>query len=882
MSGDGGRIITFYSYKGGTGRTMLLANAAWILASNGKRVLIVDWDLEAPGLHRYFAPFLVDPELRSTRGVIDMVTEFATEAMVHGRDEDPEWYLPYADILEYAISLAWRFPAGGMLDLVTAGRQGPSYAAQVNSFGWKNFYERLGGGAFLEAVMASMKREYDYVLVDSRTGVSDTAGVCTVQLPDALVVCFTLNNQSIEGASAVARSVVEARAGKPLAVFPVPTRVEEGEKRKLELARDYARSKFDDLVAETNRSRYWAAIELPYKKFYAYEEVLCAFGDRPDEPNSLLAPTERLVARLTNDEVTHLAAVDEEKRLEVLTRFERTPRMRGSLARPTQAAELVQLLDQGRALPGKPSTADEAEARSTERSSPTKGLPTPAAAGWLSGPRVAWLVILGVLPILTYLVAKPGVDPVTHASSAAGGATTVHDPPDDATGRKIVAAARASDDPVERLLLLGELRTRTKPPLLDEALAPLRRALPVAVLGREDRELKAAEFAPSGNQVMASSLDGTVRIFATDGRGAPKVLNPRSGAVTAFAMSNAGAIAIATEEGGLRVWRGLDDTAPRASAKEPFAELLFDPKGARLLALGRHGIVLVSVDNGAGSAKSFDANGAVAAGFVRDGERIVTLSFDRSSGAFDQISLWNPGKLDRPIVTRGLATGAQRPPEQPPGRALLVALSTRNDAVAISSGGGIILTCVVDEAAVGEWSTAARLEREEPTVLAISRGPNGVELAAGTARGSVWYWPSGAKAPRQLGGHLKAVLSIAFSPDGTKIVSTSEDGTARIFDPRLLDANSEPVVLQGSGGPMIAADFARDRVLTLTPDQVRIWLLEPTFPDGFPALQKFLQESTSACLSAAQRKTLLGEDAAAAQATYEKCELDHGRPARLK
>ncbi len=35
-----GQIITFYSYKGGTGRTMALANVAWILASNGKRVLV--------------------------------------------------------------------------------------------------------------------------------------------------------------------------------------------------------------------------------------------------------------------------------------------------------------------------------------------------------------------------------------------------------------------------------------------------------------------------------------------------------------------------------------------------------------------------------------------------------------------------------------------------------------------------------------------------------------------------------------------------------------------------------------------------------------------------------------------------------------------------
>jgi MinD-like ATPase involved in chromosome partitioning or flagellar assembly len=44
-----GQIVTFYSFKGGTGRSMALANVAWILAANGKRVLAADWDLSHPG-----------------------------------------------------------------------------------------------------------------------------------------------------------------------------------------------------------------------------------------------------------------------------------------------------------------------------------------------------------------------------------------------------------------------------------------------------------------------------------------------------------------------------------------------------------------------------------------------------------------------------------------------------------------------------------------------------------------------------------------------------------------------------------------------------------------------------------------------------------------
>jgi MinD-like ATPase involved in chromosome partitioning or flagellar assembly len=52
---DFGEVTTFYSYKGGTGRSMALANVACLLAKPQKGwVLMIDWDLEAPGLHRFF------------------------------------------------------------------------------------------------------------------------------------------------------------------------------------------------------------------------------------------------------------------------------------------------------------------------------------------------------------------------------------------------------------------------------------------------------------------------------------------------------------------------------------------------------------------------------------------------------------------------------------------------------------------------------------------------------------------------------------------------------------------------------------------------------------------------------------------------------------
>src|SRR5262245_52760717 len=130
------QIITFYSYKGGSGRTLLLANVAWILASAGKRVLAIDWDLEAPGLHRYFRPFLVDKDCETSPGIIDLVIDYAVAATTPGDPVDADWSKPFANIMRNAVSLDWDFQAPGTLDFVPAGRLDDGYARRVNGFDW--------------------------------------------------------------------------------------------------------------------------------------------------------------------------------------------------------------------------------------------------------------------------------------------------------------------------------------------------------------------------------------------------------------------------------------------------------------------------------------------------------------------------------------------------------------------------------------------------------------------------------------------------------------------------------------------------------------------------------------------------------------------------
>jgi cellulose biosynthesis protein BcsQ/tetratricopeptide (TPR) repeat protein len=323
--GSTGKIVTFYSFKGGAGRTMALANVAWILASNGRKVLVVDWDLDSPGLHKYFHPFLDPAKLAATPGVIELINDYIWAAATEDDERRPGWYREYAQIWRHAISLNWdQFPAGGILDFVSAGRQNRDYSSSLTAIDWDNFYDRLGGGRFLDALRAELKAHYDYVLIDSRTGMSDVADICTVSLPDVLVACFTLNDQAIEGAATVAWSVDQRYHYRNIRVLPVPMRIDDSEKDKADTGLALARSRFGSLprgLTGYQRDDYWAAVTIPYKAFYAFEETLAVFGDTPRSPLSLLGAYERLTSEITMKQVRTQGEMSEETRLRYRARF---------------------------------------------------------------------------------------------------------------------------------------------------------------------------------------------------------------------------------------------------------------------------------------------------------------------------------------------------------------------------------------------------------------------------------------------------------------------------------------------------------------------------------------------------------------------------------
>ena len=312
-----GRIITFYSYKGGSGRTMTLANVAWLLADAGFSVCAIDWDLEAPGLHRYFAPFLIDPELISTDGLIDYVWSRTSHQLAVTADQELDGR---PTIVDSAVGLNWEFANGGILDFVPAGRQGESYSRRVNTFDWNGFYARLGGANEMDMARSLLKETYDFTLIDSRTGVSDTSGVCTVQMPDSLVACYTLNRQSIFGVASVLERVRAQRAD--LNILPLETRVDTSEKVKLDAARRIARSQFENYLGDADSRAYWTDMEIPYWPFYAFAECLAPFGDDLEQPSGfqLVRAMERVATRVAGRSV-QARAIASSERTRVLKSF---------------------------------------------------------------------------------------------------------------------------------------------------------------------------------------------------------------------------------------------------------------------------------------------------------------------------------------------------------------------------------------------------------------------------------------------------------------------------------------------------------------------------------------------------------------------------------
>ncbi|WP_290708090.1 MULTISPECIES: ParA family protein [Nostocales] len=184
--------MTFYSFKGGVGRTTALTHVAWILAMRGRKVVAVDLDLEAPGLS---TAFNLQPQPKY--GIVDYFYE---------RSYLPEGIKPSISITEIFGEV--RIPnAKGRLFVVPAGCLSLDYISKVDDLHANTV---IDGDQSLWTVF---KREIyeqlkpDVILIDSRTGINQWGALSLIQAADEAIIFLFPNEQNKQGIELLLRSL---------------------------------------------------------------------------------------------------------------------------------------------------------------------------------------------------------------------------------------------------------------------------------------------------------------------------------------------------------------------------------------------------------------------------------------------------------------------------------------------------------------------------------------------------------------------------------------------------------------------------------------------------------------------------------------------------
>ena len=205
-------IVTFYSFKGGVGRSLAMMNCAAELVKEGRKVLVVDFDLEAPGLESF--------NLALPRGKKKGIVDYVRNYLITNTAPSIEPYL-------YKVGLDSKL--AGELFMMPAGDRSRGYNQRLLSIDWQNLYERRDGYLLFENLKAQWKKFFspDYVFIDSRTGYTDAGEVCTRQLPDAIVFLYFPNEQNLSGLSRIVKKIRDdvSNRNKELHFFFVPSNV---------------------------------------------------------------------------------------------------------------------------------------------------------------------------------------------------------------------------------------------------------------------------------------------------------------------------------------------------------------------------------------------------------------------------------------------------------------------------------------------------------------------------------------------------------------------------------------------------------------------------------------------------------------------------------
>ncbi|MFH5186942.1 KGGVGR-motif variant AAA ATPase [Paenibacillus sp. TAB 01] len=220
------KVVTFYSFKGGLGRTTSLVMSALNLARKGKTVVLVDFDLEAPGLASLLPP---DNDETPNYGLID----FLIESNVYTQLE--------VDINEYTYSFKDKQLLGnngGQVYILPASKltteKADDYLEKMGRVDFNSpIYERIDNPVSRMLKQISDRFKPEFILLDARTGINDVGGLTLTNYTDLACLLFYGNEQNIAGMRLVLPKVIQAEVPFLLINSPVPI-TEEESKEELE------------------------------------------------------------------------------------------------------------------------------------------------------------------------------------------------------------------------------------------------------------------------------------------------------------------------------------------------------------------------------------------------------------------------------------------------------------------------------------------------------------------------------------------------------------------------------------------------------------------------------------------------------------------------
>lgn len=204
--------IAFYGLKGGVGRSTALAVCAADLASAGASVLVLDLDLEAPGLES----ILLRPDRMPDYGVLDWLAAATAGLAASELVPDLIGGSPFTtgaglvDVVPVAGSLTLGRPETFLSKLARAYTPGSASGEFVH----KSFAEKI------EVLIQQLceRRRYDAVLIDVRAGLHETSAASLLGLGANVLLFGTNSTHTFSGYAillATIRQAMESWADAP-------------------------------------------------------------------------------------------------------------------------------------------------------------------------------------------------------------------------------------------------------------------------------------------------------------------------------------------------------------------------------------------------------------------------------------------------------------------------------------------------------------------------------------------------------------------------------------------------------------------------------------------------------------------------------------------